>query len=292
MPKDKKDKLSPSEIEREYGFGYKFFKSDDELWELLQHAIKGGWDAARFAAKFKGTKWFQTHSDIWRQNTALKYSDPTTYAERLENTTTQVQNLAGQFGVGLSAAEVKRYSERAFLLGWSPEQILDNIAVELTPGKTGHYGGDLSAIEEQLRKTSLANGVQLNDKDVNRWMQQIIKGDASSNQFEQYIRDVSAKTFEAYGDQIKAGMDASDLAAPYMQSMSQILEVNPSSINMFDRTIRKALSYRNDKGEPQPMSITDFEDSLRQDKRWQYTDNARDTMRGYATNLAKLWGLG
>jgi len=292
MPKDKKDKLSPAEIEREYGFAYKFFKSDDELWELLQHAIKGGWEADRFAAKLKATKWFQTHSDIWRQNTALKYSDPTTYAERLENTTTQVQNLAGQFGVGLSAAEVKRYSERAFLLGWSPEQILDNIAVELTPGKTGHYGGDLSAIEEQLRKTSLANGVQLNDKDVNRWMQQIIKGDASSNQFEQYIRDVSAKTFEAYGDQIKAGMDASDLAAPYMQSMSQILEINPSSLNLFDRTIRKALSYRNDKGEPQPMSITDFEDSLRQDKRWQYTDNARDTMRGYATNLAKMWGLG
>jgi len=291
MPKDKKDKLSPAEIEREYGFAYKFFKSDDELWELLQHAIKGGWEADRFAAKLKATKWFQTHSDIWRQNTALKYSDPTTYAERLENTTTQVQNLAGQFGVGLSAAEVKRYSERAFLLGWSPEQILDNIAVELTPGKTGHYGGDLSAIEEQLRKTSLANGVQLNDKDVNRWMQQIIKGDASSNQFEQYIRDVSAKTFEAYGDQIKAGMDASDLAAPYMQSMSQILEINPSSLNLFDRTIRKALSYRNDKGEPQPMSITDFEDSLRQDKRWQYTDNARDTMRGYATNLAKMWGL-
>lgn len=290
MPK--KDKLSRAEIEREYGFAYAFFKSDEELWDLLQQAIKGDWSAERFSAKLKNTKWFQKHSDIWRQNTALRYSDPTTYQERLANTQTQVQNLAGQFGISLTAAELKRFTERAFLFGWSPEQILDKLAPKVKPGQGGHYGGDLSAIESQLRKTALANGVRLNDGQIQTWMRSIVRGDAGVNQFEQYIRDVSAKTFEAYGDQIKAGMDASDLAAPYLQSMSNILELNPADLDLFDPTIRKALSYRNDKGEPQAMSITDFEDRLRQDKRWQYTDNANNTMRGFAVNLARLWGLG
>lgn len=286
-----KDKLSPAELEREYGFGYNFFKSDDELWKLLQQAIKGDWSADRFTAKLKDTKWFQKHSDIWRQNTALKYSDPTTYQERLQNSNTTVANLAGQFGVNLTKAELKRFSERAYLFGWSPEQILDHLAVKITPSQSGHYNGDLSSIEEQLRKTSLANGVKLNPDQLRNWMRAIVRGDAGVGQFEQYIRDVASKTFEAYGDQIKSGMDASDVAAPYIQSMSQILEINPGSIDLFDKTIRKALSYRNDKGEAQPMSITDFEDSLRQDKRWQYTDGAKDTMRGYAVNLAKMWGL-
>lgn len=287
----KKDTLSAAEIEREYGFGRAFFKSDPELWTLLQDAIKGGWDANRFSAKLKGSKWFKTHSDIWRQNTALKFSDPTTYAERLDNSLTQIQNLAGQFGMNLSPAEARKRAEQALLLGWSPEQILDHIATDITPSASGHYGGDLTAIEQQLRKTAMANGVNVGDEQLKGWMQSVVKGDAGVDQYQQYIRDVAAKTFTAYGDQIKAGMDMADLASPYLQSMSNILEMNPAKINLFDPTIRRALSYRNDKNEAVPMSITDFEDSLRQDKRWEYTQNANDQMKGYGIALGKMWGL-
>ena len=104
MPK--RDKLSPREIEREYGFAYSFFKSDPELWDLLQKAIKETWDPNKFATHFKATKWYRKHSDSWRQVTALKHSDPATYRERLGNMRTQVQNLAGRYSVDLTNKEL------------------------------------------------------------------------------------------------------------------------------------------------------------------------------------------
>lgn len=289
MPK--KDKLNPREIEREYGFAYKFFKSDPELWHLLNQAVKGSWSAQRFQAKLQDTKWFKKHSDIFRQNYALRYSDPATYRERVSNYRDQIKNLAGQFGADLSNKELHRYASRAYMLGWSQDQILDHIAHEVRPTKAGHYNGSLASIEQQLRETAAKNGVHLNKNSLTKWMRSIVRGDADVAQYETHIRDIAAKTFEAYGQEIKSGMDLMDVASPYIQSMSEILELNPADVNLFDKTIRRALAHRNDKGEPTPMSITDFEDQLRQDKRWQYTDNAHEQMRGYAIELGKSFGV-
>lgn len=292
MAKNNKDQLNPAQIEREYGFAYKFFKSDPELWGLLQDAIKGNWTAQRFQAKLQDTKWFQKHSDVWRQNTALKYSDPGTYRERLNNYRDQIQNLAGQWGVDLTKDELNRYAERAYLFGMSDAQILDTIAKQVTPTKGGHYTGQLSTMEGQLRKVAMDNGVNIPQDQLTKWMRQIVRGNADVNQFETHIRDIASRTFEAYGKEIKSGMDAVDIAAPYIQSMSSILELPPASVNMFDKTIRGALSYRDPKtGQAQPMSLTAFEDSLRADKRWQFTDQAKEQLTGYAVELGKAFGV-
>jgi hypothetical protein len=121
VPKDKVllnnegDPLDPAELRREYGFGYAFFKSDPELWKLLKTAIAEGYDQAMLVAQLQETKWFKTHSDAWRKNMGLKFTDPATYQERLQNVRNSIENLAGQFGVQLTNKEINRYAERAFL---------------------------------------------------------------------------------------------------------------------------------------------------------------------------------
>lgn len=286
-----KDKINRDKIEEEYGLSFALFKSSPELMKLLRQAVAHSWTAQKFQVELRQTDWFKKHSDVWRQNMALKYSDPTTYKERLGNSLTAVQNLAGAFGASLSRQAMKRLAERALLFGWSEDQIRDVLANHVLPSDAGHYEGQLSGIETALRNTALRNGVRLGDDQVKRWMREIVRGNSSQEQYETFIRDVAAKTFAAYGDQIKGGMDMADLASPYIQSMSEILEVNPASVDLYDRTIRRALSFKNDKGEQVPMSITDFEDSLRQDKRWQFTKNAKDQALGYTQAIARMWGL-
>lgn len=285
-----KDKINRDKIEEEYGLSFALFKSNPELMKLLHQAVNQTWTAQKFQVELRQTDWFKKHSDIWRQNMALKYSDPTTYKERLGNSLTAVQNLAGAFGATLSKQATKRIAERALLFGWSEDQIRDVLANHVRPSH-GHYEGQLSGIETTLRNTALRNGVRLGNDQVKRWMREIVRGNSSQEQYETFIRDVAAKTFAAYGDQIKGGMDMADVASPYIQSMADILEVNPASVDLYDRTIRRALSFKNEKGESVPMSITDFEDSLRQDKRWQYTKNAKDQARGYTQAIARMWGL-
>lgn len=289
MPKQ--DKIDRDEIEQEYGLAYALFKAFPELDGLLQQAVKQNWDANKFQVELRQTDWFRKHSDVWRQGQALKYADPATYRERLINSRTQVQNLAGAFDADLSKKALKRLSERALLFGWSEDQIRDNLAGYVRPGADGHYEGQLSSIEEQLRNTAMRNGVRVGKKQLRNWMRSIVRGNASQDQYQTYIRDVAAKTFSAYGDQIRGGMDLMDVASPYMQSMSEVLELNPASVDLYDKTIRRALSHRDADGNPTPMSVTDFEDSLRADKRWQYTDNARETMTGMAISLGQQFGL-
>lgn len=291
MPKKpKQDKIDRDEIEREYGLAYALFKAFPELDDLLQRAVNNNMDPSKFQVELRQTKWFQKHSDIWRQNQALKYADPATYRERLMNSRTQVQNLAGAFDADLGKKAMRRLSERALLFGWSDDQIRDQLANFVRPGANGHYEGQLAGIEEQLRNTAMRNGVRIDRKQLKGWMRNIVRGNSSQEQYQTYIRDVAAKTFGAYGDQIKGGMDLIDVASPYMQSMAEILELNPASVDLYDKTIRKALSYRDADGKAVPMSVTDFEDSLRADKRWQYTDNAREQLTGYAISLGEMFG--
>lgn len=287
-----KDKINRDEIEEEYGLSYALFKAFPELNQLLNQAVKGSWTAQKFQVELRQTKWFKKHSDVWRQNTALKYADPATYRERLGNSMATVQNLMGAFGVRLGPKATKRIAERALLFGMSDDQIRDTLANHVKPTSAGHYTGQLSGIEADLRETALRNGVRVGKDQLNRWMKAIVRGDADRDQYNTYLRDLSAKTFEAYGDQIKGGMDLIDLASPYMQSMSEILELNPGSLDLYDKTVRKAMAGVKDKdGKVTPVSITDFEDQLRKDSRWQFTQNAKDTATGYTVALAKMWGL-
>ncbi len=289
MPK--KDKIDRDEIEQEYGLAYALFKAFPELEKLLKKAVNQNWDANKFQVELRQTEWFKKHSDVWRQNIALKYSDPSTYKERLGNSRTALENLAGAYGAKLSKKAMNRLAERALLLGWDENQIRDNIAKFVTPSQGGHFGGQLSAVETQLRNTALRNGVRLPKAQMQRWMRNIVRGNSSQEQYETFIRSEAAKTFGAYADQINGGMDLADVASPYISSMAEILELNPGGIDLYDRTIRKALSNKNDKGEFVPLSISEFEDSLRQDKRWAHTQQANEQARGYVDALSRMWGL-
>lgn len=289
--KDNKDKINHDKIEEEYGLSYALFQAFPELKTLLKHAVGQSWTASKFQVELRQTDWFKKHSDIWRENTALKFSDPASYKERLGNSLTSVKNLSQAYGANLSNEAAQRLAERSLLFGFSEDQIRDVLANHVLPSAAGHYGGQLSAVEGTLRATALANGVHVGDHQLKNWMRNIVRGNSSQDQYETFIRDVAGKTFSAYGEQIKGGMNIADLAAPYVQSMSQILEVNPASVDMFDPTIRRAMSYKNAKGDQVPMSISDFEDTLRNDKRWQYTKQAKDQALGYANSIAKMWGL-
>lgn len=298
MSKDKtksgQDTINQDKIEEEYGLSYALFQAFPELKALLKQAVANNWDPSKFQVELRQSEWFKKHSDIWRQNTALKFSDPATYQERLTNSMTSVQNLAAAYGASFSKEGLKRLAERSLLFGMSEDQIRDAVANHIVPSAAGHYSGQLSSIEQDLRSTAMQNGVRIGDNQVKRWMREIVRGNSSQEQYQTYIRDIAAKTFGAYGEQIKGGMNLADLASPYLQSMSQILEMNPGSLDLYDPTIRRAMAGVKDKktGKVEAMSVTDFEDSLRQDKRWLHTKQAKDSATEWTRALSTMWGLG
>lgn len=286
------DKIDRDQIEEDYGLSYALFKAFPELQDLLKKAIAGNWTPTKFQVELRQTKWFAKHSDVWREVTALHYSDPATYEERYQESLTAVTNLAGSVGSQISQKGLERLAKRSLLFGFDEAQIRDVLAKHVKPSGAGYYTGELSTIEDQLRSTAIQNGITLNEDQMRRWMQSIVRGDSSQDQFVTAIRRMAADAFPLYGEQVKGGLDLMDVASPFIQSMSELLELNPADVKLTDPTIRRALAGRTDSsGKAVPTTISDFEDTLRNDARWMYTKNARQTAEGMAASIGKMWGL-
>lgn len=281
------------QIEQEYGLSYALFQAFPELKNALNEAIAKHETPQQFTVKIAQTNWFKKHSDTWRQYTALKYTDPANYAQRMQKSQSAVRNLADSIGVDLAPSSLKTFAERALLLGWDDGQVRDVLSQYVKPSATGDYGGTLANSEQNLNQVGAQNGIRLSKPQMQGYMQALARGDGSEAEFINHIRNTAAATFDLYGDQIKGGMNLSDIASPYVQAMATTLEMNPADLNMFDPTIRSALSGTLDPatGKKTPTSVTDFETRLRQDKRWQYTDAAKTQARGYAAAIASAWGL-
>jgi len=84
---------------------------------------------------------------------------------------------------------------------------------------------------------------------------------------------------------LEAGSDLNEVYQPYRQSMSTILEIPMDKIDLNDPTLTNAIT---DKGN---MTLFDFKRSLRKDPRWQYTDNARETVSSGLTQILKDFGF-
>ena len=135
------------------------------------------------------------------------------------------------------------------------------------------------------------NGVMLSDGAATSYANSIVSGKVSQDTVFNTIRESAANAFPSMADKIKQGIDLQTLADPYIQSMSNILEVPDTAIDLFDPKIRSALAYTTPDGKVGTKSIYDFEKELRQDPRWQYTKNAREQASSIATTVLKDFGF-
>lgn len=143
----------------------------------------------------------------------------------------------------------------------------------------------------QLKNLAMDNGINLSDDAAKTYADQIAAGTVDQNTVVNTVRESAASAFPQYQDQIKAGLDLRTVADPYIQSMSNILEIPSTGINLFDPTIRSALSYTMADGKIGTKSLYDFEKDLRQDPRWQYTQNAKQSVSNSVQKVLQDFGF-
>ena len=284
------DSAKMKKMAEDFGYQLAFLKSDKELYSIFTKAVNGGWDASRFVAAVRNTKWYKKHSESWRQNQQLKYTDPASYNQKLSAQMATLRRMAGEVGVNLNASQIKSMATDAFMFGWSDDQIRQQLGGWITrqPAGTGAAG----QVEHQLRATALRNGVSVTDSFVQSWAKRVAMGSATVEDAQQNIRDKFAATVApGFKNELAAGQDLYDLASPYMQTMAKTLEMNPADVDLFDPTIRKALASSSDKdGVVGSIPLWQFERDLKKDERWLKTNGARDALDKTARSLGQMFG--
>lgn len=175
---------------------------------------------------------------------------------------------------------------------WLDEQIKANVGKGIVGiNKAGIPEGPSGQYFVAIKNLARNNGINLSDSAAADYANKINAGIVDENTVMNTLRESAASAFPQFADKIKAGIDLKTLADPYIQSMSRILEIPDSAIDVFDPKVRGALSYTMPDGKVGTKSIYDFEKELRQDTRWQYTNNAREDVSNSVVKVLKDFGF-
>jgi hypothetical protein len=165
-------------------------------------------------------------------------------------------------------------------------------------GAVTGFGGEALQIQQSLAAIAKANGLAIADilpklggavlgKDAEQnTIQEILSGNIDLNTVLSNARQIAAQGQPEYvRSLLGSGYNLEDIYAPYKQTMASILEINPDQIDLNDSSLRMAI---NEKGD---MNIYDYKKALRQDSRWQYTGQARESVSDAALKVLKDFGF-
>jgi hypothetical protein len=138
---------------------------------------------------------------------------------------------------------------------------------------------------QDLQTTARNNGLTLMPNQIESFKTRLQNGE-SLDVIKNSIRAIAANTMpDNVRKLMDLGNDLADVYQPYRQSMATVLEIPYDKIDLNDPTLTNAIT---DKGN---MTIFDFKKSLRKDPRWQYTDNARESVSSGLTQVLKDFGF-
>ena len=147
--------------------------------------------------------------------------------------------------------------------------------------------------QQSLRKWLWDNGLALPEENVKSLSEKIRNGgEAEFGKItDRLTKQYLIPTYPAYAEALKRGETMADLSAPYKSLFSQVLEVAPESVDLMDPVMQKAMQGIGEGERQQSMPLWEFKEMLKQDKRWQYTDNAWDEVGGRMSGLMEKWGM-
>jgi hypothetical protein len=194
-------------------------------------------------------------------------------------------------GIPLNQFDV--FEDQGFLNAFLDSTSLDDFRVKAksSPTYTNTAIGrqEINAAKLRLQGLSRSLGLGYNPEQLEQQAANIVAGRQTYEQLEFNTRSIAGEAFPMFKDRILAGESIANIAAPYTRSMSSILELPESSLDISDPNseIRKALI--GDGKTPKPL--WQFEQELFKDARWQYTSNARDTMDRVSMDILKRFGV-
>lgn len=274
-----------------YGLIDTFIRTDPELANLYSEAVAGSWSQDQFVSALQETDWWKTNSDSARQFLTMKNTDPAAWNQQVANQQVKIRDLAVSMGVTLSANGLQNLASTSLILNQNDAQLKQQLANYLTLSQQGWYGGYAGQVELGLKAYAQDMGVPLSDAYVQNAVQNIVAGSDTLQAHRAFIQTTAAGTFPAYANLINEGTTVGQIAAPYLTAMSNIWEVNPDSVDLFNSTLRGALQAKDASGNPAIKQVYDFETQLRQDPRWQTTNNAREGLMSATKGVLSDMGL-
>ena len=203
-----------------------------------------------------------------------------------------INRLTEQYGIRLPEGQADILAREAWRSNWQENEIVNNLRPYLIETIEGE--GDLTGLagnfEVDLMNWSSRNGLSLSRQAVAKYISNMAMGTQSLDDVKDDLRRTYLTgMYPAWSEKIEQGFDPETLFEPYRDTAQRLLEVD--DIGFDDPVMKRALQRVGSDGKPSQMPLYEFEQEIRKDPRWEFTDNAYDVYANVGTNLLRTFGF-
>jgi hypothetical protein len=324
-PKPAKDKVvAPSDEEQrtsaldvaatDFSLPETIFKNVPSLNRILKKYVDEDWTEAKLRKAIRDDNWYRKNSAEIKARYVQKFNyddlvatgqatGSTDYEMQISQIERKLAKRAAQIGSAAASDPnaLRQAAENLYITNRSEDNtyIDDFLSASIKPiagmigGKvTEGYSGEALKNYNVLVKAARDNGFQVSDilpggTNEQQVLQGIAAGTIDVNRVVADARKMAAQGQPQYvRDLLAQGYDLSQVFQPYRQTMANVLEIgDPDQIDLNDPLLRTAIT---DKGD---MNLYDFKKALRQDNRWQYTEQAKSDVSNAALQVLRDFGF-
>jgi len=290
-----------------------------QLGKLLLEAVEKGLTEKQFLDRAMLTDWWQSNAgsvreriidlnkykELQKKGLDVSKSDFGMYqTSKMRQVKDRAKTLAGVTLDDVTAQKIVEDIYNGFLD--NDPLAIDRLIIPYVSKSTNLYGkgavtgfgGEALQVQQSLASIAKANGLSLADvlpklgaaaagQDAEQTtIQEILSGNIDLNTVLANARQIAAQGQPEYVRKLLgSGYNLEDIYAPYKQTMASVLEISPDQIDLNDNSLRMAI---NEKGD---MNIYDYKKALRQDSRWQYTGQAKESVATAALGVLRDFGF-
>jgi hypothetical protein len=209
-------------------------------------------------------------------------------AEEVKVKADAIRIYATDLGVGLDDAAVNKLAREWAAGNFDTTTIKPQIA---RSGKIDFAKGAAAEQLNTLKELAGSYGMQYDQGWYNTAATNVLTGKDDIETYKQYVKDQAKSKFPTLVAQLDQGFTVRQLASPYIQTMSNILEIDPNTIGLNDLYVNQALTGLDAEGKPSTKPLWQFEQDLRKDPRWNFTKNAQDSLMNTTRKVLQDFGL-
>lgn len=250
--------------------------------------------------------WYLTKGPTVAGNIASRYKfGEKWYKDRLSEYKITISGLATGLGLNVTDPTVASYlnslTEASFLNGWDDAYIENTIIGNADiAGKAG--GGLYQGQVQDLTSYAKLMGVDLSQQTKTDYQRRLIgtvtpdgfRVRSTPDQLKKEISDKQALLYPFFADDFAAGRTLWDVTSLHRKKWADLLEQDEDSLDWNDPLWKdgKLFSYVDEAtGKVVMRPAWDAEKLIKQDERWQYTENADRLYEGVGVKLLNKFGL-
>lgn len=214
--------------------------------------------------------------------------DPDVRARRLSGFHSELNNYAGQLGLG---GDWGSLAQQAIDNNWDLEHVKDLIAANITM-ETANRAGMVQQVFGRTREAAKQYYFDVDNETMLSFARQIAAGELGVDAIDAWARDVAKQRYGHLADVIDSGITLRDYFSQHRQEIGKLLEIAPDQVDLQnDQRFSDVMTKVQDDGTVRAMTITEAGMRARSLDDWKRTNNASQTVSSVIMEVGRTMGV-